>query len=43
MAVMSIAGERAASKAQGNGTMQLYFLDELCNLTDSILATDLKR
>ena len=43
MAVMSIAGERAASKAQGNGTMQLYFLDELCNLTDSILSTDLKQ
>lgn len=42
MAVMSIVGERAASRAKGNGSMQLYFLDELCNLTDDILATNLK-
>ncbi|MDR1720599.1 MAG: hydroxyethylthiazole kinase [Dysgonamonadaceae bacterium] len=32
MAVMSIAGERAASKAVGNGSMQVLFLDELYNL-----------
>ena len=32
MAVMSLAGERAALIAKGNGTMQLHFLDELYNL-----------
>lgn len=33
MAVMGIAGEIAARKAAGNGSMQLYFLDTLCNLS----------
>lgn len=33
MAVMSLAGERAAKDAKGNGTMQIQFLDELYNLT----------
>ena len=33
MAVMSLAGERAAQKAQGNGSMQMYFLDELYQIT----------
>ena len=33
MAVMSLAGERAAIHARGNGSMQMYFLDELYNLT----------
>lgn len=32
MAVMSLAGERAAVKATGNGSMQIYFLDELFNI-----------
>jgi hydroxyethylthiazole kinase len=32
MAVMSLAGERAAEKAHGNGSMQVHFLDELYNL-----------
>lgn len=32
MAVMSLAGERAALIAKGNGSMQLHFLDELYNL-----------
>lgn len=32
MAVMSLAGERAAVNARGNGSMQMYFLDELYNL-----------
>ena len=32
MASMSLAGERAASKAYGNGSMQMHFLDELYNL-----------
>ena len=33
MAVMSLAGERAAAYAKGNGSMQVNFLDELYNLT----------
>ena len=32
MAVMSLAGERAAEYSQGNGSMQVNFLDELYNL-----------
>nr|WP_320058551.1 hydroxyethylthiazole kinase [uncultured Bacteroides sp.] len=43
MAVMSIAGEIAAAKAHGNGSMQLLFLDELCNLNAEVLSTNLKR
>ena len=37
MAVMSLAGERAAAKAHGNGSMQMHFLDELYNLTPETL------
>ena len=37
MAVMSLAGERAAAKAKGSGSMQMYFLDELYNLTSETL------
>lgn len=37
MAVMSLAGERAAVHSAGNGTMQVYFLDELFNLTPEML------
>ena len=33
MAVMSLAGERAAKRSLGNGSMQVNFLDELFNLT----------
>ena len=33
MAVMSLAGERAASYSTGSGSMQMNFLDELYNLT----------
>lgn len=33
MAVMSLAGERAAAYSQGNGSMQVNFLDELFNLS----------
>lgn len=33
MAVMSLAGERAAALSKGNGSMQMNFLDELYNLT----------
>jgi hydroxyethylthiazole kinase-like sugar kinase family protein len=34
MAVMSAAGEKAAAQANGNGSMQMHFLDELYNLTE---------
>lgn len=34
MAVMSIAGERAARRSQGTGSMQVNFLDELYNLSE---------
>lgn len=37
MAVMSLAGERAAVNSRGNGSMQLNFLDELYNLTPESL------
>jgi hydroxyethylthiazole kinase len=37
MAVMSLAGERAAEKACGSGSMQMHFLDELYNLTSETL------
>ena len=37
MAVMSLAGERAAVHSAGNGTMQVNFLDELFNLTPKML------
>lgn len=37
MAVMSLAGERAAMNARGNGTMQVEFLDELFNLNADTL------
>jgi hydroxyethylthiazole kinase len=37
MAVMSLAGERAAEYSKGNGSMQMNFLDELCNLTPETL------
>lgn len=33
MAVMSLAGERAAANSRGNGSMQVNFLDELYNLS----------
>lgn len=33
MAVMSLAGERAAAKCAGSGSMQIHFLDELYNLS----------
>jgi hydroxyethylthiazole kinase len=38
MTVMGVAGELAAQKAEGPGTMQLYFLDALYNLTPEVLA-----
>lgn len=38
MTVMGVAGEMAAQKADGPGTMQLHFLDTLYNLTAETLA-----
>lgn len=35
MAVMSLAGERAAALARGNGSMQIHFLDELYRLKEA--------
>jgi len=32
MAVMGIAGEIAAGRSAGNGSLQVNFLDELCNM-----------
>ncbi len=37
MAAMGICGEAAAEKARGNGTMQLYFLDEMCHLDNAMI------
>ncbi|MCC8154369.1 MAG: hydroxyethylthiazole kinase [Tannerellaceae bacterium] len=42
MAVMGIAGEIAAREAKGNGAMQVYFLDELCNLDEEIIRQVIK-
>lgn len=37
MAVMSLAGERAAAYSKGSGSMQMNFIDELYNLTPETL------
>ena len=37
MAVMSLAGERAAAYSKGNGSMQVNFLDELFNLNSDTI------
>ncbi len=37
MAVMSLAGERAAAYSRGNGSMQMNFLDELYNLNSDTI------
>ena len=42
MAVMGIAGEIAAEKADGPGTLQLHFLDALYNLDEETIAARLK-
>lgn len=42
MAVMKVAAELAAEKAQGPGTLQVHFLDALCNLTADDLAARVK-
>ena len=40
MAIMSLAGERAAEYSRGNGSMQVNFLDELYNLRSLDFARD---
>ena len=42
MAIMGISGELAAAKSQGNGSMQVHFLDELFNLNENTLRNKLK-
>ncbi|MBN2762205.1 MAG: hydroxyethylthiazole kinase [Bacteroidales bacterium] len=42
MAVMGIAGELAAKRSAGPGTMQAYFLDELYKLSDKDITNLLK-
>ncbi|MBO5693231.1 MAG: hydroxyethylthiazole kinase [Tidjanibacter sp.] len=37
MALMSLAGERAAAYSKGSGSMQMNFLDELYNLTPEMV------
>ncbi len=37
MLLMGCAGQRAASYSKGNGSLQLNFLDELCNFDEKIL------
>lgn len=37
MALMSLAGERAAAYSKGSGSMQINFLDELYNLTPDLV------
>lgn len=37
MAIMSIAGERAAAYSKGTGSMQVNFLDELYQLSDDMI------
>ena len=42
MAVMGIAGEIAARKATGNGSLQVHFLDELYNLNAETIKNTIK-
>ncbi len=42
MAVMSIAGERAAARSVGSGSLHVNFLDELYNITGEIAAQNVR-
>lgn len=42
MAVMGISGEMAAAQSQGNGSMQVHFLDELFNMNGSTLRNKIR-
>ena len=41
MLLMGCAGQRAASYSKGNGSLQLNFLDELCNFDENTLNEEL--
>ncbi|MCC8197566.1 MAG: hydroxyethylthiazole kinase [Tannerellaceae bacterium] len=43
MAVMGIAGEIATGKSRGTGSLQVNFLDELCNLDADTIRTHIKQ
>lgn len=43
MAIIGIAGEIAAQKASGNGSMQVHFLDELYNLNGETIEKHIKQ
>lgn len=43
MAVMGVVGEIAANKSYGNGSMQVNFLDELCNIDAEGIRKHIKR
>ncbi|MDR2915888.1 MAG: hydroxyethylthiazole kinase [Tannerella sp.] len=43
MAIMGIAGEVAASKSKGNGSLQVNFLDELCVMDGETIRKNLKQ
>lgn len=43
MAVMGIAGEIAARKSSGNGSLQVNFLDELYNLDEAVIKDNIKQ
>lgn len=42
MAVMGVAGEIAATKSSGNGSLQVNFLDELYNLNGEVIKSNIK-
>jgi len=42
MAVMGIAGEIASQVAMGNGSMQVFFLDELFNLDEETIKSNIR-
>ncbi|TWV12805.1 hydroxyethylthiazole kinase [Bacteroidaceae bacterium HV4-6-C5C] len=43
MVIMGIAGEIAAAQSRGNGSLQMNFLDELCNITIDTVSAKLKQ
>ncbi len=43
MTVMSIAGEIAASRSLGTGSLQVNFLDELCRVNEEIVRNTIKQ
>jgi len=39
---MGIAGEIAARRSSGNGSLQVNFLDELYNLNDEVIRNNIR-